>query len=177
MKVLYTLCLLLLVSCTKTEILYQVVEVPVYKIKEVFLKEESPFEGFVSPMKDYQISSFVGPRRNPILNSAVEFHQGVDIFVKQANVEIYAVKEGIVVDSWEVNIPGRKEHPIYGGCVVISHSGGIYTLYGHMSKVLVRVGESVTTGQVIGYQGSTGKAVGAHLHFEVILDPFVFLNF
>jgi LysM repeat protein len=55
----------------------------------------------------------------------------------------------------------------YGNYVVISHPNGTQTLYAHMDKVLVSMGESVSQGQTIGLMGATGKATGVHLHFEV----------
>lgn len=54
----------------------------------------------------------------------------------------------------------------YGNCVVIRHHNGIETLYGHLSKRLVNVGDLVNAGQVIGLGGSTGHSTGPHLHFE-----------
>jgi LysM repeat protein len=55
----------------------------------------------------------------------------------------------------------------YGNYVVISHPNGTQTLYGHLSKTLVTVGESVTQGELIGLTGNTGKSTGPHIHFEI----------
>jgi murein DD-endopeptidase MepM/ murein hydrolase activator NlpD len=54
--------------------------------------------------------------------------------------------------------------------VVIAHSGGWDTLYGHLSTSLVKVGQLVTQGQVVGLEGSTGNSTGAHLHFELRIN-------
>ncbi len=55
----------------------------------------------------------------------------------------------------------------YGNCVIVDHGGGIITVYGHASKILVAEGQRVETGQVLGLIGSTGYSTGSHLHFEV----------
>jgi murein DD-endopeptidase MepM/ murein hydrolase activator NlpD len=62
----------------------------------------------------------------------------------------------------------------YGNYVVITHGNGTQTLYGHMKNVIVSSGQTVSAGQVIGYEGSTGNSTGPHLHFEVrgAANPF-----
>jgi len=68
----------------------------------------------------------------------------------------------------------------YGLYVVIEHGNGYQTLYAHLSKVSVSVGERVSQGELIGYGGRTGYATGPHLHFEVyvngaVVDPLAYL--
>jgi murein DD-endopeptidase MepM/ murein hydrolase activator NlpD len=63
---------------------------------------------------------------------------------------------------------------------VIAHSGGLDTLYGHLSTALVKVGQAVIQGQPVGLEGSTGNSTGAHLHFELRInqrpvDPMLYL--
>ena len=93
------------------------------------------------------ISPYGGKRR----------HAGVDLKTK-ANDEIVAAFDGEVMRS------GKFYG--YGNCIVIKHSWGLETLYGHQSKNLVKVGDKVKAGQVIGLTGRTGRATTEHLHFE-----------
>ena len=85
-------------------------------------------------------------------------HSGIDI-AGSVGAPIYAANGGpILYSGW--NNWG------YGNTVVIGH-GAFSTLYGHMSSIAVRCGQSVDAGQIIGYVGSTGNSSGPHLHFEL----------
>src|SRR5947199_93642 len=70
-----------------------------------------------------------------------------------------------VAGNGAVIFAGRD--PGYGGVVIVAHGGQLDTLYGHLSALYVREGESVRRGQAIGAVGATGRATGAHLHYEV----------
>jgi len=86
-------------------------------------------------------------------------HRGLDINGRWGD-PIYAAESGKVETSgW--NTRG------YGYYIIINHGNGIRTLYAHNSKNLVKVGDTVTRGQIIGYIGSTGRSTGPHIHFEV----------
>ena len=88
-------------------------------------------------------------------------HFGVDI-ANKLGTPLYAADSGVVQTAgW-----GRG----YGNQVVLNHGGGKLTRYAHQSKVLVRVGESVKKGEVIGLMGSTGWSTGSHVHFEIIIN-------
>lgn len=101
------------------------------------------------PMKGaHVISPFGGKRR----------HAGTDIKTRPGD-EIYAAFEG------KVTLSGT--HYGYGLCIVIRHSNGLETLYSHQSKNLVKVGDWVKAGQVIGIVGRSGRATTEHCHFEV----------
>ena len=75
----------------------------------------------------------------------------------------------------------RDRYGGYGECIIIDHGGGKTSLYGHMSTRKVSVGQTVTSGDVIGLVGSTGVSTGAHLHFEVrengtLVDPLNYVS-
>ncbi len=106
------------------------------------------------------ISSGFGWRINPI-SGGKEFHEGVDIATQSGN-PIVAPSNGIV------SFAGRNDG--YGLAVIIDHGYGITTLYGHMSKIEVKVGEIVKRGQVIGLVGDTGFSTGPHLHYQVMIN-------
>jgi murein DD-endopeptidase MepM/ murein hydrolase activator NlpD len=86
-------------------------------------------------------------------------HQGLDI-AAPVNTPIVAADGGIVTHAGWSNDG-------YGNMVMIRHSNGLYTLYGHLNVVNVRVGMQVAQGQLLGLEGSTGNSTGPHLHFEV----------
>jgi murein DD-endopeptidase MepM/ murein hydrolase activator NlpD len=103
------------------------------------------------------VSSGFGMRFHPILNYS-RMHQGVDLRAS-FGTPIVAVSDGRVeFAGW---------HGGHGNAVELNHGGGLETLYGHMSRILVRPGQSIHRGAVIGLVGSTGLSTGPHLHFEV----------
>lgn len=106
-----------------------------------------------------QTASGYGMRIDPIYRTP-RFHSGMD-FSAKVGTDIYATGDG------KVTMAGWKQG--YGNCVMIDHGYGYQTLYGHMSKFKVRVGQKVKRGEVIGAVGNTGKSTGPHLHYEVIV--------
>lgn len=115
------------------------------------------------PLPDARvISPYGGARR----------HSGVDLKTKP-NDEIYAAFDGVVVAS--------GPYYGYGNCIRIKHAYGLETLYSHQSKNMVKKGDKVKSGQVIGLTGRTGRATTEHLHFEVSfggkrLDPAIIFD-
>jgi len=115
------------------------------------------------PLPDARvISPYGGARR----------HSGVDLKTKP-NDEIYAAFDGVVVAS--------GPYYGYGNCIRIKHAYGLETLYSHQSKNMVKKGDKVKAGQVIGLTGRTGRATTEHLHFEVSfggkrLDPAIIFD-
>jgi murein DD-endopeptidase MepM/ murein hydrolase activator NlpD len=116
------------------------------------------------------ISSHFGSRQDPFTGH-VAFHKGVD-FVGRPGSRVLSVGPGLVSYS------GYKSG--YGYVVEITHPTGQLTRYGHNSRNLVRVGQTVTAGQAIAVIGSTGRSTGTHVHFEVeqdgkLVNPIKFL--
>ncbi len=105
-----------------------------------------------------QISSPFGYRIHPIYK-VKKMHNGIDINAPSGANIIAANSGKVLVAGW--NTGG------YGNYVIIDHGGGITTLYAHQSKVLVKEGDTVKKGGLIGKVGSTGLSTGPHLHFEV----------
>jgi murein DD-endopeptidase MepM/ murein hydrolase activator NlpD len=112
---------------------------------------------FNRPMKNYYISSTFGIRVDPITQRYTQ-HNGLD-FVGVTNEKIISPSAGKVI------LAGRFSD--YGNAVVIDHGYGITTRYGHLSSLKVNEGDIVKSGQVIAFQGSTGRSTGAHLHYEI----------
>lgn len=105
----------------------------------------------IYPVKGHVTSGF-GPRDG-------EFHKGIDICAPTGTA-IYAAADGRV-ESAGWNNGG------YGNLIIIQHSNGLLSYYGHCSKIIVSAGERVTQGQKIGEVGMTGDATGPHCHFEI----------
>jgi murein DD-endopeptidase MepM/ murein hydrolase activator NlpD len=115
-----------------------------------------------TPVSGARLTSGFGMRRHPLLGYS-KMHTGVDFGVPQGT-PIRAAGSGVV------EIAGR--HGAYGITVELRHNKRYETLYAHMSKLAsgVRPGSKVNQGQIIGYVGSTGRATGPHLHYEVRVD-------
>jgi len=106
------------------------------------------------------LSSGYGWRDDPIRHTW-KFHSGTD-FPSDPGTPVAAAGDGVVTFA------GRQGG--YGNVVYVDHGGGVVTLYGHMRRIETKKGATVTAGERIGQVGSTGRATGPHLHFEVRLD-------
>jgi murein DD-endopeptidase MepM/ murein hydrolase activator NlpD len=116
------------------------------------------------------LSSSVGRRVDPISGGA-DFHQGLDISA-DAGSPVYATADGTVVHA--------AREGAYGNLITIDHGYGLETRYGHLSKYEVKSGAKVKRGDIVGRVGSTGRATGPHLHYEVrvngrLLNPLQLL--
>ena len=120
------------------------------KVKKKLMPTIPPVDG------SYSASSF-GWRIDPF-NGMLAMHEGVD-FVVDAATPVFASAGGVV------SFAGM--HPQYGYMVEIDHGNDFTTRYAHNSRLLVREGEVVQRGSKIAESGSTGRATGPHVHFEV----------
>ena len=107
------------------------------------------------------ITSEFGHRENPFGGSQIETHKGLDI-KGPIGAKVKAVAKG------EVAFAGLKGG--FGNCIILKHGNGYETLYGHLSKILVKPGQKIEFGQQIGDIGSTGRSTGPHLHYEIHRD-------
>ena len=111
----------------------------------------------VSLKEAHQVSSSYGYRMHPIYKT-MKFHAGMD-FTGAIGTPIYATGNGLVVES--------QFDKGYGRHVIIDHGFSYKTMYAHMEKIVVKKGQTVKRGDVIGYLGNTGLSTGPHLHYEV----------
>jgi murein DD-endopeptidase MepM/ murein hydrolase activator NlpD len=119
---------------------------------------------FIYPIHGATLTQGFGPSTlwlEPAMFGFAHFHTGLDF--ASTNTRIDAAADGVVAAA----SPGTTG---YGNYVIIVHRDGFVTLYGHLSAILVKVGDRVTQGQQIGVEGTTGASTGVHLHFEVRLN-------
>lgn len=108
------------------------------------------------PCDGYLSSSF-GSRRDPF-NGRRAFHSGIDI-AHYVGTKVYATASGTVVSRGAVNG--------YGNMVKVANGDRFISVFGHLDKILVKRGQHVARGDVIGTMGNTGRSTGPHLHYEI----------
>ena len=113
------------------------------------------------PVRTAAFTSGYGVRSDPFKGRAA-MHAGIDL-AGPVGTPIYATADATVLRAG-YNSGG------YGNLVELDHGKGITTRYGHMSKIMVSLGQRITRGQQIGLMGSTGRSTGSHLHYEVRID-------
>lgn len=128
---------------------------------------------FILPLKDYKgITSHFGPSKSPFDNS-IRNHTGAD-FKARAGVEVVAIGDGKVTTA-AISDEGRGNH------IALDHAGNLSSQYNHLQTILVKPGNLIKAGDVIGTVGNTGKSTGPHLHLEISeknipVDPDLYLN-
>lgn len=121
-------------------------------------RQPSP-DGLISwPLTYGLITSGFGKRRDPLRRDQVRFHAGIDL-AAAPNEPVYAAFGGeVILAGWNGG---------FGRMVRIRHPGGLETLYAHLAVILVKEGQQVTRGEVVGLLGNSGRTTGHHLHFAV----------
>ncbi|MFF3377966.1 M23 family metallopeptidase [Streptomyces sp. NPDC002680] len=131
---------------------------------------------WVDPVKKYTLSASF----NQAGNMWSSTHSGQD-FAVPSGTKVVAAHGGTVVKAGG---NGAGDGSAYGNAIVIKHGNGTYSQYAHLSKINVKVGQVVATGQRIALSGNTGNSSGPHLHFEIrttanygsAVDPVAFLR-
>ncbi|CQR62655.1 M23 family metallopeptidase [Streptomyces leeuwenhoekii] len=131
---------------------------------------------WVDPVKNYQLTASFAQAGGMWQST----HSGQD-FAVPIGTSVMAAHGGTVVKAGP---NGAGDGPAYGNAVVIKHGNGTYSQYAHLSRIDVKVGQVVTTGQHIARSGNTGNSSGPHLHFEIrttpnygsAVDPVAFLR-
>ncbi len=141
----------------------------VHNFKGVQIPESYTIDmtGFHMPTTNTRITSRFGPRRR-------RMHNGLDVKVYVGDTIVAAFDGKVRVVKFE-----RRG---YGQYIIIRHNNGLETVYGHLSKQLVKEDQYVKAGEVIGLGGNTGRSTGSHLHFEtrflgVAINPELLFNF
>jgi murein DD-endopeptidase MepM/ murein hydrolase activator NlpD len=106
------------------------------------------------------ISSGFGMRKDPFSRQS-SFHKGLDLAAPEGMKVVPALPGTVISAGYENG---------YGNTVLVQHSGGLQTRYGHLGTICVSVGDTLASDNVLGTVGSTGRSTGVHLHFEVIRD-------
>ncbi|MDT0392965.1 M23 family metallopeptidase [Streptomyces sp. DSM 41921] len=129
--------------------------------KKAAAKKAKP--SWVDPVKKYKLSASFAQNGGMWQST----HSGQDYAVP-SGTQVVAAHGGTVVKAGP---NGAGDGPAYGNAVVIKHGNGTYSQYAHLSKVNVRIGQVVKTGQEIARSGNTGNSSGPHLHFEIRTTP------
>ncbi|GGX64510.1 M23 family metallopeptidase [Streptomyces fructofermentans] len=118
---------------------------------------------WVDPVKSYKLSASFAQAGGMWTHN----HSGQD-FAVPSGTKVVAAHGGTVVKAGG---NGAGDGPAYGNAVVIKHGNGTYSQYAHLSRVEVKIGQVVKTGQQIALSGNTGNSSGPHLHFEIRTSP------
>ena len=114
----------------------------------------------INPVLEGRITSWFGRRIHPVRGTP-DNHEGIDISAKMGT-PVYAAADGIIVKA--------RRAIGYGNLIQIDHQMGFVTKYGHLSKIIVREGQTVKRGDKIGEVGMTGVATAPHLHYEILYN-------
>lgn len=126
-------------------------------------KERLDYIPAITPLntEKYWVSSPFGYRSDPF-TEAKKFHSGIDLAAKRGT-PVHATAKGTVIYA-------QMSYGGYGNLIKIDHGDGIITKYAHLQTILVKKGDVVERGQVVGKVGTTGRSTGSHLHYEININ-------
>ncbi|MFQ6113150.1 MAG: M23 family metallopeptidase [bacterium] len=132
-------------------------------IEDKFLQTQKEIKHIpsIKPVTGGRITDRFGTRKDPFVER-VKHHNGIDVSARYGT-KVYAAAAGVV----EFTRMRYRLNKGYGRVIIIDHGYGYKTLYGHLSKILVKPGQKVKRWDLIGLSGNTGRATGPHLHYEV----------
>ncbi|MBN2070942.1 MAG: M23 family metallopeptidase [Candidatus Krumholzibacteriota bacterium] len=124
----------------------------------------------IRPLNGGFLSSRFGRRMDPF-SGRIAFHKGVDYFAR-SGTPLMSTADGVITMA--------KNNGSMGLTIEVNHGNGFMTKYAHLSKILVKRGQRIKRGEIIGLVGNTGKSTGPHLHYEVIFrkthrDPLQYI--
>lgn len=148
------------------------IEQEVKKLNQIYARfsDTNPFEKEFTPPLKGAISSMFGLRRL-YNNQPRDPHSGLDIAASEGQ-PVYAVNKGVVAETGDYFFTGNT--------VIIDHGMGVFSLYAHLSRIDVNVGQTIEQGEEVGLVGMTGRVTGPHLHWTMIVnqtlvDPLLFV--
>ena len=135
------------------------------------MKSEARRLPIANPLPGHSISSTFGVRKDPIIGTPA-MHSGMDFRAPMGSDARVTAAGTVISAGWNGG---------YGRMVEVRHESGFTTRYGHLSKILVKEGQKLSAGEVVGKVGSSGRSTGPHLHYEVrrngdALNPVRFLK-
>lgn len=121
-----------------------------------------------NPIRNARVTEKFGYRKHPVTKKR-KFHRGVDLKAKY-NTKVFATADGVIKYVQDRNIGS------FGRVIKIAHNFGFETVYAHLNKTKVKIGDVVKKGQYIGLTGNSGRSTGPHLHYEIsyatkVLNP------
>lgn len=141
----------------KTDILYE--NVVVEAVSKIVERGTKIPPTYIYPVSG-RISSMFGKRKAP-KKGASTYHKGVDFAIPTGTAVMASCGGTVLRAGWGSG---------YGYCVYLQHPDGRCTRYGHLSKILVKAGQTVRQGEKIALSGNTGVSTGPHLHFEILIN-------
>lgn len=101
-------------------------------------------------------------------------HNGIDLSSQPNNKDFYDLRVRSVMEGKVIMVSPEEISGGWGNAVVVAHPNGLFSLYGHLSRAIVKEGQKVKKGQLIGFEGNTGFSTGRHLHFSIYMKITIY---